>query len=127
MNKKAPQSEAKPQRLKRSKRSSPKVLFAFANAKIVGIYKCSCNCVHYGISEQDALVYVASTNAYLSSLDDMELRVSSGARSISVERFRRCFFCSAEVSEMTAISQDEEHYSVSHQPVIVDAVQDIVA
>ena len=127
MTKMAPQSEAKPQHLKRSKRSSPKTLFAFANAKIVGIYKCSCNCVHYGITEQDALAYVASTNAYLSSLDDMELRVSSAGRSISVERFRRCFFCLAEGSKMTAISQDEEHYSVSHQPVIVDAVQDKVA
>ena len=123
MNKPGTESTSpKTQRTRRPKSSLPKKLFAFANAKIIGIYKCSCNCVHYGISEQDALAYVANMNEYLSSLDTMEIRNSFGGRSISADPFKRCFFCSADGSAMTLIVGDERKYSISHQPVIVETI-----
>lgn len=103
----------------RTRNKRPKTLPAFGDATVIGIYKCSCGCVHYGISEQDAVSYVTHMESYLTSLEEQDAKLFYGGRKISVEIFKKCFFCRVPSEQMTHILENKVNYSISHQPVIV--------
>jgi len=112
--------ELKPEERRRPRNAYPRKLSAFCNAKVLGIYKCAaCNWPHYGISERDAIAYVSFMNEYTTSLDDQEAADIFGGKILSVEQFRRCFFCASPTSEMVLIENPEKRISVSGRPIIV--------
>lgn len=113
-------STLKPEGTPRAQNSYPRRLSAFCNARVLGIYKCAtCNWPHYGISERDALHYVTLMNEYTASLDDQEALDIFGGKCLSLDHFRRCFFCSSATSEMILSANPEKGFSVSGRPIIV--------
>lgn len=113
-------SAPKPKGTPRPQNSYPKSLSAFCDAQVLGIYKCAtCNWPHYGISERDALRYVTLMNEYTASLEDREATDIFGGKCLSLDHFRRCFFCSSATSEMILSENPETGFSVSGRPIIV--------
>ena len=113
-------STLKPEGTPRPQNSYPKTLSAFCNARVLGIYKCAtCNWPHYGISERDALHYVTLMNEYTASLDDQEALDIFGGKCLSLDHFRRCFFCSSATSKMILSENSEKGFSISGRPIIV--------
>jgi hypothetical protein len=113
-------STLKPEDTLRPRNSYPKTLSSFCNAQVLGIYKCTaCSWPHYGISERDALHYVTLMNEYTASLDEQEAMDIFGGKCLSLDHFRRCFFCSSATGEMTLSENSDNGFSVSGRPIIV--------
>lgn len=101
-------------------------LGGFGSPRILGVYQCpGCTCAHHGISEADAIKVVASTNAYLSTLDAEEIKEWYGGSVISIEPFTKCFFCGTSSRDFMHVAAGERGRSVSHQTVIVEDPTDV--
>lgn len=89
------------------------------DAKVIGKFRCpTCQCVHYGISKEDALAVVRKMNAYLETVSELELREWYGGKGISIERFKRCFYCGTLSTAFLQLDEESEDCSASHQAVI---------
>jgi predicted phosphodiesterase len=85
--------------------------------KFLGQFKCpACGWVHCGISETDAAELVASSNAFLESLDDKQ-RADYG-KPVSMARFLRCFRCGAPSADFVPAVKGDAPMLATLQAVI---------
>lgn len=90
--------------------------------KILGKFKCpNCRCIQNGVSEADAIAAVAAFNRYLETVASRELEEWYGGGKVSINNYRRCFFCDTP-SEQFEPASPRDGGAMTNQPIIVPPV-----